>query len=242
MTVKKRRRRSDKHEQNWLKMTGFALRPGFGYPADEWKISQAWETYQQGIQFESKQSWNDWWTFWRRISGGLNQEQQETILADMAKYLHPGSLRNPKTLEEASNKSYEAMVRLAAALEHLDVEDKMLIASWVLGHAKNGNQPQVHWWALGRICSRSPFYGSQHNLVPPSQISQWLPTLLEQDWKEQPMAGFAAVMMARLTGDRTLDVSDDYREKIIDKLKKRTLPTKLDWTSIKSTSINRSGF
>ncbi|OCH12295.1 Hsp70 family protein [Aliivibrio sp. 1S128] len=221
---KKRRRRSDKHEQNWLKMTGFALRPGFGYPADEWKISQAWETYQQGIQFESKQSWNDWWTFWRRISGGLNQEQQETILGDIAKYLHPGSLRNPKTLEDATNKSYEAMVRLSAALEHLDVEDKTLLSTWMLGHAKNGNQAQVHWWALGRICSRSPFYGSQHNLIPASQVSQWIPILLEQDWKEQPMAGFATVMMARLTGDRTLDVSDELREDIINKLKKSRSP------------------
>ncbi len=224
LASKKRRRRSDKHEQNWLKMTGFALRPGFGYPADEWKISQAWETYQQGIQFESKQAWNDWWTFWRRISGGLNQEQQETILADIAKYLHPGSLRNPKTLDDANNKSYEAMVRLAAALEHLDIEDKTLLASWVLGHARNGNQPQVHWWALGRICSRSPFYGSRHNLIPAKQIEQWLPILLEQDWKIQPMAGFAAVMMARLIGDRTLDVSEQVRQTIIDKLKQNRCP------------------
>ncbi|MCW1890201.1 hypothetical protein OK016_16845 [Vibrio chagasii] len=28
----------------------------------------------------------DWWVFWRRVAGGLNQEQQETILADIAKY------------------------------------------------------------------------------------------------------------------------------------------------------------
>ena len=75
---KKRRRRSEQHEKSWLRLAGYTLRPGFGDETDPWRIQQMWTLYPQGIQFKSHQSWTDWWTFWRRVSGGLNQEQQET--------------------------------------------------------------------------------------------------------------------------------------------------------------------
>lgn len=79
-TGRKRRRRSEQHEKNWLRLAGFSLRPGFGDATDGWRIEQVWSLYQQGIQFKNHQGWTDWWVFWRRIAGGLNQEQQETIL------------------------------------------------------------------------------------------------------------------------------------------------------------------
>ncbi|MFP3617141.1 hypothetical protein SB778_44655, partial [Paraburkholderia sp. SIMBA_050] len=33
----KRRRRSADHERLWLNLAGYCLRPGFGYPLDEWR-------------------------------------------------------------------------------------------------------------------------------------------------------------------------------------------------------------
>lgn len=77
---RKRRRRSEAHEKNWLRLAGFSLRPGFGDATDSWRIEQVWGLYQQGVQFKNHQGWTDWWVFWRRIAGGLIQEQQETLL------------------------------------------------------------------------------------------------------------------------------------------------------------------
>ncbi|WP_394243218.1 Hsp70 family protein [Vibrio astriarenae] len=222
---KKRRRRSEQHEKNWLRLSGYCLRPGFGDPTDSWRIEQTWSLYQQGIQFKNHQGYSDWWVFWRRVSGGLNQDQQETILADIAKYLHPGAMKNPKSAQAAQNMGYEAMVRLSASLENLDVEDKTLLASWFLSKAMTQSQfAQAHWWALGRLSSRTPLYGSQHNVIPREQAEQWLPKLLEQDWSKETMIGFAAVMMCRKTGDRQFDISDDYRQKVIEKLKSSKVP------------------
>ncbi|KOY42687.1 molecular chaperone DnaK, partial [Vibrio parahaemolyticus] len=162
---RKRRRRSEQHEKNWLRLAGFALRPGFGDPTDSWRIEQVWGLYQQNIQFKNHQGWTDWWVFWRRIAGGLSQEQQETILADIAKYLHPGAMKNPQSAKAAQDMGYESMVRLSASLEHLEVEDKVLLATWFLSKAINQNQfEQAHWWAMGRLASRTPLYGSQHNV------------------------------------------------------------------------------
>ncbi|MFH4814197.1 Hsp70 family protein [Vibrio alginolyticus] len=228
---RKRRRRSEQHEKNWLRLAGFALRPGFGAPTDSWRIEQVWGLYQQNIQFKNHQGWTDWWVFWRRIAGGLSQEQQETILADIAKYLHPGAMKNPQSAKAAQDMGYESMVRLSASLEHLEVEDKVLLATWFLSKAINQNQfEQAHWWAMGRLASRTPLYGSQHNVVPREQAEKWLPKLLEQNWQKEPMIAFAAVMICRKTGDRLFDISDDYREQVLAKLKQSKVPE--SWVSL----------
>ncbi|ELZ1717624.1 hsp70 family protein [Vibrio parahaemolyticus] len=228
---RKRRRRSEQHEKNWLRLAGFALRPGFGDPTDSWRIEQVWGLYQQNIQFKNHQGWTDWWVFWRRIAGGLSQEQQETILADIAKYLHPGAMKNPQSAKAAQEMGYESMVRLSASLEHLEVEDKVLLATWFLSKAINQNQfEQAHWWAMGRLASRTPLYGSQHNVIPREQAEQWLPKLLEQNWLKEPMIAFAAVMICRKTGDRLFDISDDYREEVLTKLKQSKVPE--SWVSL----------
>ncbi|WP_186176280.1 Hsp70 family protein [Vibrio jasicida] len=240
---RKRRRRSEQHEKNWLRLAGFALRPGFGDPTDSWRIEQVWGLYQQNIQFKNHQGWTDWWVFWRRIAGGLSQEQQETILADIAKYLHPGAMKNPQSAKTAQDMGYESMVRLSASLEHLEVEDKVLLATWFLSKAINHNQSeQAHWWAMGRLASRTPLYGSQHNVIPREQAEQWLPKLLEQNWQKEPMIAFAAVMICRKTGDRLSDISDDYREQVLAKLKQSKVPE--SWVSlveeVKELSENES--
>ncbi|WP_274882720.1 Hsp70 family protein [Vibrio harveyi] len=228
---RKRRRRSEQHEKNWLRLAGFALRPGFGDPTDSWRIEQVWGLYQQNIQFKNHQGWTDWWVFWRRIAGGLSQEQQESILADIAKYLHPGAMKNPQSAKAAQDMGYESMVRLSASLEHLEVEDKVLLATWFLSKAINHNQfEQAHWWAMGRLASRTPLYGSQHNVIPREQAEQWLPKLLEQNWQKEPMIAFAAVMICRKTGDRLFDISDDYREQVLAKLKQSKVPE--SWVSL----------
>ncbi|NAW69335.1 Hsp70 family protein [Vibrio sp. V27_P1S3P104] len=228
---RKRRRRSEQHEKNWLRLAGFTLRPGFGAATDAWRIEQVWGLYQQGIQFQNHQGWSDWWVFWRRIAGGLNQEQQETILADIAKYLHPGAAKNPQTMKAGQEMGYEAMVRLAASLEHLEVEDKRLLADWFLSKACHQHPfSQAHWWAVGRLASRTPLYGSQHTVIPREQVEPWLPQLLEQDWQAEPMAAFACVMICRKTGDRTLDINDDIRQKVITKLTQSKTP--VSWLNL----------
>ncbi len=61
-------------------------------------------------------------------------------------------------------------------------------------------------------------------MIPREQAQQWLPEVLEQDWSKEPMTAFAAVMMCRKTGDRLSDISDDYREQVLAKLKSSRAP------------------
>ena len=56
----KRRRRSADHERLWLNLAGYCLRPGFGYPLDEWRVEQLWSLFDDGIQYiNDSQVWSE---------------------------------------------------------------------------------------------------------------------------------------------------------------------------------------
>jgi molecular chaperone DnaK (HSP70)/regulator of replication initiation timing len=218
MEGNKGRRRSSAHERVWFNLAGYALRPGFGYPLDEWRIQQLWPLYQQGLQFRKEsQSWSEWWTCWRRAAGGLDQEQQQTICKDIAPYINPATARRLSSSAD-KNKSLEDMLRLVATLENLPVDTRHNITRWLLKRLEKAGETQTSWWALGRVASRVPFHGSAHNALPKDIVQGWLPQLLEADWKKNLNQAFAAVMLARMSGDRTRDLDDEYRRAIIDKL------------------------
>ena len=227
----KNRRRSEVHERNWLKLTSFLVRPGFGYPADDWRIEQLWPLFKSAIQYnKSTQSWSDWWNLWRRIAGGLNAQQQLEIYQTLAIYLVEESNKNAKIINQAKQRSYDDIIRLLASLEHIPVTLKIEFAEFLQGKIAKGQHPQLHWWALGRVASRSPFYGSLHNVIPSHIVTNWLNTMLTEDWLEHPYIAFAAVMMARKTGDRALDIDEQLRSQLIEKLgQSKSVPT---WISL----------
>jgi hypothetical protein len=70
------RKRSAPHEARWLNLCGFCLRPGFGFPGDDYRIEQARRVYAGGLQFPNQvQNEIEWWIFWGRVAGGLNKNQ-----------------------------------------------------------------------------------------------------------------------------------------------------------------------
>ncbi|MGZ8137033.1 MAG: Hsp70 family protein, partial [Methylococcaceae bacterium] len=222
----KYRRRSENHERVWLSLTGFCVRPGFGYPLDDWRVEQLWKTYSQGIQFVNEtQNWSEWWTLWRRIAGGLNAAAQEQLFADIAKYINPAAARQAGVAKQIKNRGYDDMVRLAAVLERLPVAKKVQLGEWLLKRLEKASEPGQTWWAVGRIGARMPFHGSSHNVIAPETAAIWLEQILSEDWKKVPHAGFAATLIARMSGDRSRDIDDDLRRLIIDKLKLSKAPS-----------------
>ena len=221
----KYQRRSENHERIWLSLTGFCLRPGFGYPLDDWRVEQLWKNYPQGIQFINEtQNWTEWWTLWRRIAGGLDTAAQERIFVDIAKFLNPAAARQPSVVKQIKNRGYDDMVRLAAVLERLPVAKKIQLGEWLLKRLEKAGEPNQTWWAVGRIGARMPFHGSSHNVIPADIVCLWLKQILTADWKKIPQAGFAATLIARMSGDRARDIDETMRERIIEKLKQSKAP------------------
>lgn len=221
----KNRRRTEQHERNWLKLTSYLLRPGFGYPADEWRLEQIWPLYKNAIQYnKTTPSWSDWWNFWRRIAGGLSADQQAVLYQDLSVYFVADTNKNAKLINQAKSRSYEDIIRLAASLEHISVADKIRFIEFLFDKLKKPQNQQVHWWAIGRVASRVAYYGSQHNIIPAPQAEVWIDATLHKDWQKEPHIAFACVMMARKTGDRNSDISAQLAEQIVNKLTKSKVP------------------
>jgi hypothetical protein len=231
----RRRRRSADHERLWLNLAGYCVRPGFGYPLDEWRVEQLWSLFDDGIQYVNEsQVWSEWWTLWRRAAGGLDESAQLRVLDAMA-YLQGAAQSRHKLPFDVAKTGFTDMVRLSASLERIPVERKIELGESVLTRLKKPAENHQSWWAVGRIGARRPFYGSAHSVVPPEIAEAWLNAILALDWKKVDPAAFAAVQIARMTGDRSRDLPEDLRLAVVRRLEAANAPRA--WITMVSESV-----
>ncbi|WP_175923870.1 Hsp70 family protein [Burkholderia latens] len=214
----RRRRRSADHERAWLNLAGYCLRPGFGHPLDAWRIERLWPLFDDGIQYvNDAQVWSEWWTLWRRVAGGLDDDAQAQV-RDAIAFLEPSDDKRRKLPFDPAKVGPADMTRLSASLERLPVERKVELADRLIAQLQKPAERTLCAWALGRIGARRPFYGSAHSVVPPEIANRWLDALFALDWKQVEPAAFAVAQIARMTGDRERDLPDDTREAVIRRL------------------------
>ena len=214
----RRRRRSADHERAWLNLAGYCLRPGFGHPLDAWRIEQLWPLFDDGIQYVTDgQVWSEWWTLWRRVAGGLDDDAQAQV-RDAIAFLEPSDDKRRKLPFDPGKVGPADMTRLSASLERLPVERKVELAERLIAQLQKPAERALCAWALGRIGARRPFYGSAHSVVPEEVAGGWLDALFALDWKQVEPAAFAAAQIARMTGDRSRDLPDVTRDAVIKRL------------------------
>jgi molecular chaperone DnaK (HSP70) len=221
-----KRRRSADHERVWFQLAGYTLRPGFGYPLDEWRCEQTAASFQSAVTFhKEKPVWIEYWIMWRRIAGGMSEDRHLEIWNYLKPHLDRRlavhQLKNVPKLKGIQPEGLDEMVRLAAALEHLGSKEKMLLGDWI---APRVATPGPWAWSLGRLGARVPLYGSIHKVVDPEKASEWLDRLLEAHSRGVEGALFAIVQVARLSGDRSRDVDDAVRTRALDALRASQAP------------------
>jgi molecular chaperone DnaK (HSP70) len=238
------RRRSSEHERVWLNLAGYCLRPGFGAPLDDWRVGELWPLFESGIQYGNDSAvCAEWWTLWRRVTGGLDRPAQLRLLADFACNVQGGG----DAAATLVNGSFDDMLRLCGALERIPSDYKVEIGTWLLDQLpqpdgargqppsqqsgkQTGKSPHDEQgkravqaarvlWALGRLGARLPFHGNAEDVVPPAVAAKWIETLLALDWKRIDAAPFACAHIARMSGDRARDVAPQLRERLIARLK-----------------------
>ena len=220
-TGTRRRRRSVEHERLWFSLAGYCLRPGFGYPLDDWRVRRLWTLYGQGVQFSQEaQNWAEWWTLWRRVAGGLDTAAQARLSDELLLDLRPPTGKAARDRRPG----VEDMARLAAVLERVPAARKVELGQMLLARlARKGESPHL-WWAVGRLGTRVPAYGSAHDVVPAALAAAWLERVLELDWKAVIPAAFAATLLARLSGDRERDLDEALRTRVIQRLRTARAP------------------
>ena len=227
----KRRRRSADHERLWLQLTGYCMRPGYGYPVDAWRVEQVFGVYEESVQFSNDAAvWAQFWILWRRIAGGLDDAQQARIFDDLAFYLDPNPRRRARP-KGAKPLALEEMVRLAGGLERLPAASKVELGEWLFTRVASKELSQAAaYFALGRVGARAPLYGSAHAVVPADVASRWLDRLLKLDLRSTDHAPFAVAQLARFTHDRVRDLPPSDRDRAAAAL--AALPGSDLWTQL----------
>ena len=192
------RKRSAAHELRWLNLCGFCLRPGFGFPGDDYRIEQARRVYASGLQFPNQvQNEIEWWIFWGRVAGGLNKNQQTDVFQRLSPTLLPRAAKRPRV----NPSLLREMWRAAASLEFLPIQTKTHLGDELIARVAKGDFVDTGLWCLARLGARKLFYGPINQVLPASTVARWLEPLLKIQKAEDAVAA-----LARRTGDSTRDL------------------------------------
>ena len=192
------RSKSVAHELRWLNLCGFCLRPGFGFPGDDFRIEQARRVYASGLQFANQmQNEIEWWIFWGRVAGGLNKNQQTDLFQRLSPVLLPRASKRPRV----NSSLLREMWRAAASLELLPIQTKTQLGDELIARIVKGDFVDTGLWCLARLGARKLFYGPINQVLPPATAARWVEQLLKVE-----KASDAIGAMARHTGDATRDL------------------------------------
>ncbi|MEZ5402895.1 MAG: Hsp70 family protein [Bryobacteraceae bacterium] len=197
------RAKSAAMEARWLNLASLCLRPGFGYPGDEYRIEQARRVFSSGLNFRSSvEAEIQWWIFWGRVAGGLNRNQQ----ADLYQRLSATILPRKGARVRANSSLLREMWRCAASLELLPAGTRTELGDALVRRvvADKSDGPSIDrdsdLWCLGRLGARELFYGPMNQVLPPATVSRWVEMLAKVPAAE------AIASMARRTGEAYRDL------------------------------------
>jgi len=230
MEMEAGRTRTAMHEARWLNLAGFSLRPGYGLPADDWRVSETRRILLGKPGHATPACLSERWILWRRIGGGLPAGQQralaDTVLPQLREMAAGSASKRASKSLLGSHKTAE-MWRLVGALELLPLKTKIDVGELIVRALVAGRLAPLHsalCWTLGRLGARQPSYGPLNMVVPPDIVSGWLPELAMVD-DSSSVFQLALMQLARRTGDRYRDISEAARDTVLKAMQTQHAPT-----------------
>lgn len=196
------------HEERWYNLAGFLLRPGFGAPMDDWRVKEALRVSFGGINFRgNKNSIINYYIFLRRIAGGMSAGQQLEVYNRLKEQIFGSKKSGDKPFKvSANNQELVELLRMAASFELLPEQDKVQLGNLLKKTIRRDGPNIISVWALSRLGARRLVYGGPDCVVKPETAEGWVNVLLEFDWSKESYIPYSAILMARVTGDRKLDL------------------------------------
>ncbi|MEL0159186.1 MAG: hypothetical protein VXA48_09625, partial [Deltaproteobacteria bacterium] len=216
--------RSVNHEINWLKICGFCLRPGFGFPNDELRIKQLTEWIDRGPQFRKERNVEvEWWIFCRRVAAGLPPQTQEAIFKSLEVRLVEGNrktrsskLPKGKRPTSISPSALNELWLLLSNLESVPHDKKRIYGKQLLDRLEKNQSTGIEGLCLARFGSRELVHAGSLYVMPPKEVEPWIQSLLEIH-HQKPIQELPLVLtkLGQFTGDRHRDISPDLRKELI---------------------------
>jgi molecular chaperone DnaK (HSP70) len=212
------RGKSPQHEARWMNLVGYTLRPGFGYPLDDWRVKETWRLFNAGLVHDKDDPCKlEWWILWRRVSGGLTRTQQDEIFKRVAPHFLPSFAKKAERKSPGPQEAAE-MWRCVASMERIPAKQKAELGDVLLATIEKRKMGAEGLWALERLGARVPLYGPVEGVVPKARAEKWVERLMAMEWKGEAHA-LAAAEMARASGDRARDLDEALRRRLAERLK-----------------------
>ena len=210
------RGKSAAHEARWYNLVGFTLRPGFGYPLDDWRVKETWRLFNAGLVHDKDDPCKlEWWILWRRVSGGLTRTQQDEIFKRVAPHFLASFAKKAERKPPGPQEAAE-MWRCVASMERITGQAEGRARRRAAGAVEKKKLGDQSLWALGRLGARVPLYGPSRAWSR-AKAEKWLERMLTMEWKGDARA-LAAAEMARASGDRARDLDEALRRRLAERL------------------------
>jgi molecular chaperone DnaK (HSP70) len=200
---------SAEHEETWLHLGGWLLRPGCGMIGDPERVAPLAEILARAPKFPNGSVKIQRWICARRIAAGLDPSQSLAIWSHAA-----------AEWKDGANPSAE-IAMLAGALETLASNYREAVARRLVTVILAQPANPAYWKALGRLLSRVLFHAGTEQILSPELVEEIWQELCTIDPGEslRPEASTCWLRAARLTGLRPVDVAKSIRHHIDSVLK-----------------------
>ena len=196
----------------WLYLVGWGLRPGFGAAGDAARMEQLWELASPVTFSTTKRTEAPFSLCWRRVAGGIPAKNQMALFDARIDLWSDARRASPEG------------VRLAGALERLDLERKERLFHVLLDcaeeRAKTNTHPAPYLASLGGLLNRVPLLSSGAVILPPRFVEEAFNRLAPFDWSAPHMANVLPLFMqaARQVKTKEQNLSPRFSRRIVDRL------------------------
>lgn len=196
-------------------LAGFLLRPGRGYPLDDFRVSKLWKL----ILADSKTSAPEdvhvqKCICFRRISAGLLKGQQMQIFNELFPLVYDKK-KKCLLVRRRGGSAYTEQIRTLASLELVETNLKVKLGSALVQRIIASQGEPCDFWALGRLGARELMHGTAANICPKAICEEWIAQLVKLS---DPQLVFPLALMGRKSDCRELNLSPPSLEKIAEYL------------------------
>lgn len=178
LDLAEKRKRSPILQRRWWNLVGFLLRPGCGFPLDDFRLQKVWKCVLMDLKgsgdLETDIQRN---IALRRLAGGFSKGQQMQIASALLAST-TGKSTKGRALKGVDLYHYVESMRALAALERIEARIKQRVAEILLERIQRAEAVEAEYWALGRLGSRQLLFGSLAHLVPISYCVEWIQKLM----------------------------------------------------------------
>ena len=209
------RKTSAEHEGRWWNLVGFVLRPGFGYPLDDFRMKELWKIILGDLKSaKTPEGLIQSWICFRRLAGGLSKGQQIQLAHELTPLIFDKKSNKIEIKSKAELYQYAEKLRALAALELIDIPMKIRLGDAIVQRIMSGEAISSDYWALGRIGARHLLYGTAGNVVPRATCVSWVEKLISLKQPNFEELAFVLGQLARKTDQRELNLPQTLIDKV----------------------------